>query len=713
MLGVPARLLVAAVYGGASLYLSPLPVPDPDQTPFLFLVSAQSPSVYQVFSVLALVSPFFVSFLLITVSQSLLSVWTTKVRLMRTRGQLPPWPQKPSAAAPSVVVGEIHHRTELVEVPHPTWCVIPEKGLYTGIAIFGAIGTGKTTSCMRPFCRQLLEWQHFDPEKRCAALVLEVKGDFCYDVQEMLGEYDRSEDYMELNLNADGFMWNPLHAPWVDTYPLAYTLAGLINQLFGKGKEPFWQQAYTNTVRWILEAFRSLPDPWFTFAEVYKVMVDREALGELVFKNARETYGKYKYHVAIDADEYERHKDRISAIRVTRQDVDAGPAVGPDGTKAAFSAPAAALPPGVDEVVVEIPWTRDRENYVAEVGDIGYGAFGWISLQEPKIFFTAEVKAKPEQDEIDLTAKIDTWYKSEWLGLDDKLRSSIVQGMSVFLGIFIVPDIARIFCPGRPADLSEADAARVMPRLDEVIEAGRVLALNMPAGANPALARAAGVMLKQAWLSTLLLRPARMKADKLAAAKENRPPQFWRPAVFVCDEYQAFVTCGEDDPSGDEKAFALTRQSRCIPIVATQSIVSLKSVLGEGESWRTLLQTLRTRIFLSLGDDFSAKTASDLLGQVNRMRASYSLSENMGKASVSMLTGRVGGAGASAGISKSFSEKREPLFQPRELTLLGTCQAVAQIFDGKRVRDAHRVYLKPDYRPRNQPYFRDRDKGVL
>ena len=65
-------------------------------------------------------------------------------------------------------------------------------------------------------------------------------------------------------------------------------------------------------------------------------------------------------------------------------------------------------------------------------------------------------------------------------------------------------------------------------------------------------------------------------------------------------EYQAFATVGQDDPSGDEKAFALTRQCRCVPIVATQSISSLRSVLPGGEAWRTLLQTLRTRIFLSL-----------------------------------------------------------------------------------------------------------------
>ena len=713
MLGIPARLLASLLYAAGSYLLFPLPAADPDVTPLLFIVSFQSPRLFEVFAAMTVFAPFAVSFVLLSVAQSVVSVWLTSVKSARTRGRLPDWPLSPTDDEPSLVIGEIHHRTELREVSHPTWLQMPEKGLYTGLAIFGAIGTGKTTACMRPYCRQLLEWQHKDPEKRAAALVLEVKGDFCYDVQDMLAKYGRTDDYMELTLGDNGCMWNPLNAPWVDSYTLAYTLAGLINQLFGKGKEPFWQQAYTSTVRWILELYRSFPDPWFTFSDLYFTMVNKAALGELVDKNARKTYGKYRYVLRVDADVYEQHGDRISEITVTRDDVDAAAAQTAAGNKPKFPPPASALKGEQAEEIVKIDWLPFRDNYEANVGDIGYGAFGWEASKDPEILFAYVCTAQPSADELDLTAKIANWYKNEWLGLDDKLRSSIVIGMSVFLGIFITPDVARIFCPPRLSDLPEDQKHRMMPPLIDVIESGRVLALNMPAGANGALARAAGVMLKQAWLSTLLLRPAAMKKDKIAAAKEKRPEKYWRPAVFICDEYQAFVTCGEDDPSGDEKAFALTRQSRCIPIVATQSIVSLKAVLGEGEAWRALMQTLRSRIFMSLGDDFSAKTASELLGQVTRISRSFSLSENTGKASVSLLTGKVGGGSASAGISKSYAERREALFHPRDLTLLGTCQAIAQIFDGRVVRDATRVYLKPDYLARDLPYFRARDKGAL
>src|SRR6202041_2389628 len=41
------------------------------------------------------------------------------------------------------------------------------------------------------------------------------------------------------------------------------------------------------------------------------------------------------------------------------------------------------------------------------------------------------------------------------------------------------------------------------------------------------------------------------------------------------------------------KFFSMSRQPKCIAIIATQSISSLKSAVP-GDSWRTLLQTFRT-----------------------------------------------------------------------------------------------------------------------
>ena len=77
-------------------------------------------------------------------------------------------------------------------------------------------------------------------------------------------------------------------------------------------------------------------------------------------------------------------------------------------------------------------------------------------------------------------------------------------------------------------------------------------------------------------------------------------------------------------------------------------------MLGSSEAWRSLLQTLRTRIFLSLSDDASAKIASEMCGQVAKIKGSYTISETSKRAEVSPLSGRAGGGGGSIGATKSF-----------------------------------------------------------
>ncbi len=67
------------------------------------------------------------------------------------KGQLPPWSASPADPAPSVVVGELHHPIVPREIERPSWLVIPETGLYTGVLIVGAVGSGKTSACMYPF----------------------------------------------------------------------------------------------------------------------------------------------------------------------------------------------------------------------------------------------------------------------------------------------------------------------------------------------------------------------------------------------------------------------------------------------------------------------------------------------------------------------------------------------------------------------------------
>ncbi len=700
------------------------PFPSLDENPLLALVNYHTPNFFDWLVLWYYVSPFVAVMLCGLIAVTVWKVWLEgRRRDFAPFAKLPPWPLDPKQKAPAIVIGEVHHPVEAREIFSPSWLTIPERGLYTGVAIFGAVGSGKTSACMNPFARQLLGWQASNPQMRAAALVLEVKGDFCHDIRQILVEAGRGQDYIELGMDARS-QWNPLSAWWLDSYSLAYTVSSLLNQLFGKGKEPFWQQAYTNLVRWIIELHRVFPERWVTLQQVYRCAIDPELFAA-----------------------------KIEAAEKLSDDLNTGTVfVSSDLV-------------GSNKMALA-EWVWERAGNPKEQQAV-YSRALKEKLDKLKITHRIVWEPGPGEETKERVEAVKRWFVHDWQTLDNKIKSSIVEGVSVFLAMFDMPDVAKVFCPAAPhipddpeaiilqaqlrrikaeKDAKEAAEAKAkkpeaaepaepddktpdpaaesnqaatsippatggtapisqhLPPLFELIEQGKVLALNMPVGINPALARAVGVMLKNAWLQALLMRPARMKQS---------PGRYFRPAVFICDEYQAFASVGEDDPSGDEKSFALTRQCRCIPIVATQSISSLRAVLGSSEAWRSLLQTLRTRIFLSLSDDASAKIASELCGQVAKIKESYTISETSKRSEVSPLSGRAGGGDGSMGATKSFREQREAVFHPRDFALLGNCQAICLPYDGAQSLEPRRVYLKPHYLPAEHSYWRAKEAGQI
>ncbi|MDE2763616.1 MAG: TraM recognition domain-containing protein [Gemmatimonadota bacterium] len=665
---------VAMAAAGARAFLAPFP--GTGGNPYLDLIAWHDPGIHAALRAWHYLAPGFAVLLAGSISLSVSRVWLRPLARRRARGTLPSWPTSTDDDAPSLVVGELHHPTVPEESERPSWLVIPEKGLYTGVLVVGAVGTGKTTACMYPFAEQLLTWRADDAKRRAGALVLEVKGDFCYQVRGILEDAGRGGDHLEIGLGGS-LQWNPLDDPLLDSYSLAYTVASLINQLFGKSREPFWQQAYTNLVRWIIEVHRLLPGGWVTLRDVYRCTVDPKLFADRIREAQDVADGMRPVRAVVANEDLAAHIEPL-------EDWAWEPVHGREQSACRM------------DPKLEARLKRLKLAYTTEAAGDGAG--------------------NEYAEQVEAVAR---WYLKDWMALDSKLRTSIVEGISVFLSLFDQPDVAGVFCPPPPGAAAgrshEAggDGADVLPMpglrrrlppLSDLIEGGKVLALNMPAGANPALARAIGVLLKNAWMQALLRRPAE-------AAR--RPGRYMRPAVFICDEYQAFATVGQDDPSGDEKAFALTRQCRCIPIVATQSISSLRSVLPSGEAWRTLVQTLRTRIFLSLSDESSARIASEMCGSVMKTQASHTFTETTGRPEFSLLSGRAGGGRGTIGTSKSFRRALQPVFTPRQFALLANHQAVCLPYDGVKSLPATRVYLKPHYLPRTEGYWRLREEGRI
>jgi hypothetical protein len=593
---------------------------------------------------------------------SVLYIFTLRPRRAGKPQALPPYPAVETRGRLSLVLGEVHNPRLPIPAEKPSWLTIPERGLFTGTIIIGAVGSGKTSCCMYPFTDQLLGYRAADPLAKASGLVLEVKGDFCNKVREILAQRGRASDYIEISIDSE-WAYNPLYND-LDGYALAYGIASLLNNLFGKGKEPFWQQAYTNLIKFII-ILHQVGFGYVTLFDVYESAISPEVFEKKMRQAEENIVGKT--FLAVSRETFQPHAHELAEVGFDADETGQLYRV-LDSAKAREVLQKLAIEPSVQQESVQGAVDPDRKEQLDSVK---------------------------------------RWYNGDWKNLDKKLQSSIVEGISVFLSLFDDnPRIKRTFCP--PAELYREGATQVsgrkpLPPIATLLEEGKIIALNFPVSMNPGLARAIGVMLKMDFQRAVLNRIPRISAQ---------PNKVWRPVVFICDEYQHFATVGENEPSGDEKFFTLSRQAKCVPIVATQSISSLKTTLP-GETWRTLLQTFRTRIFLALSDDFSAKIASELCGQDEKWRVNYNISESGHDSRVSYLTGKPLADKAHISTSKTYSQQRDYRFDMKTFTELKNAQSVTLAYDGLDPLPPTFCYLKPYFNDVNKSYFRQLADGQL
>ena len=155
--------------GAAAGHAFRAPFPGMGGNPVLDLIAYHDPGLHTVIRVWYYAAPAVAVVLAGSVCLSVWKVWLQPPARGGGRGRLPAWPASPEDDAPSLVIGELHHPVVPRESERPSWLVIPEKGLYTGVLVVVAVGTGKTTACMYPFAQQLLSWQADRAGRRASA----------------------------------------------------------------------------------------------------------------------------------------------------------------------------------------------------------------------------------------------------------------------------------------------------------------------------------------------------------------------------------------------------------------------------------------------------------------------------------------------------------------------------------------------------------------
>jgi hypothetical protein len=623
------------------------------ENPMLRLIAFKRPEIYLlvVWSYTAFL--YSTPFLLISMALSFIYVHFYAPDLKHQPGPLPEYPDPRFRRDLFLVVGEVHHRLKPVSSPAPHWFRIPEHGLYTGINVIGATGSAKTQAFILPALRQLFAYQAHDPERKLSGIVLEVKGDLCRQLRRILEWCDREPDYVEVSLHGQ-IRYNPLNND-LDAYAQAYNIAAIITSVWGKGKEPFWQQSYTDLVRYVILLHR-VRDGYVTLVDVFRTVISAGKLEQMLIETGRPFTSST--FIGINKDDYLKHEALLKPFGFifdtsTRQHL--------------------------------AHWSDQLESKL---------------IHETAIETSLYRRKQGAQSTHDRWESVHYWYWEHWKFFRSEVKTSIVQGIEIFLSLFETdPDVRRVFCP--PKELYEGKSCesdpngRVMPAFDELIDSGKVVGLNFPVALNPVLAKTIGTMMKIDYQRAVLLRIPKM---------DSEPNRHFRPTAFICDEYQNFATVGGDNPTGDERFLSISRQPRCIPIVATQSISSLKEAMPN-QGVKTLLQAFRTKVFLSTSDPDTARFACELCGKTDRTRISYTVSESSTNAKVGWLSGRTSSNKGSLSASKQYQKHKEPLFEEVIFTELKNAQAIVVAFDGITPLPATYCYLKPDFLPVSMTWF--------
>ncbi len=148
---------------------------------------------------------------------------------------------------------------------------IEEPGLYQNILITGTIGSGKTSSAMYPFTKQLIDYKSYDSSEKLAMLILDVKGNYYKQVKEFVISANRLQDLIVINLSGK-FKYNPLDKPNLKASVLANRLKTIMTLFSQNNGESYWLDKTESILTECIKFCRLYNNNYVTFLEIHKLI---------------------------------------------------------------------------------------------------------------------------------------------------------------------------------------------------------------------------------------------------------------------------------------------------------------------------------------------------------------------------------------------------------------------------------------------------------
>ncbi len=152
---------------------------------------------------------------------------------------------------------------------------IPEKGLYQNILITGTIGSGKTSSAMYPFTKQLIYYKNNIPNDKIGMLILDVKGNYQVQVKEFCEKFNRTNDLIIIELGGK-YKYNPLNKPNLKPSILANRLKTILLLFSENNSESYWLDKAEQIIEHSIKLCRLYNKNYVNFSELHNLITDKD-----------------------------------------------------------------------------------------------------------------------------------------------------------------------------------------------------------------------------------------------------------------------------------------------------------------------------------------------------------------------------------------------------------------------------------------------------
>ena len=148
---------------------------------------------------------------------------------------------------------------------------LSSKSLYQNVLVTGTIGTGKTSSAMYPFTKQLIEYKADSSSEKIGMLVLDVKGNYYIKVSEFAENAGRKDDLIVIKLSGK-YKYNPLHKPNLKPSVLANRLKTILLLFSPNNSESYWLDKVEQVLTECIKLCRLYNNGYVTFEEIHKLI---------------------------------------------------------------------------------------------------------------------------------------------------------------------------------------------------------------------------------------------------------------------------------------------------------------------------------------------------------------------------------------------------------------------------------------------------------